>query len=133
MAVLPHVASPAEETATSVDGPPAVVQAPQVAGCGVTAIGDWLQWPVAVNCTGVPLALAVAGLTLSDCSSRLPLPPQPPAANPNTAINKNCLSGNLLMSIPSSPASLDPISRLPVTLLAEIAEKSPLPSSGLSN
>lgn len=99
--MLLHVASPVEETVTSVVGTLAVVHAPHVAAIGVSVIGVALQWPVAVNCTGVPFALAIAGLTLSDCSSRGPLlPPQPLAINAAAASNESTLSGNLLIRRP---------------------------------
>lgn len=76
MAALAQVASPFEETVTSVVKPTVApaVHATQFAGIGTSVAGDALQWPVAVNCTDEPFAVAVAGLMLSDSSSRLPVP-----------------------------------------------------------
>lgn len=97
LAPLAQAASPVDETVTSVVGTPPVVHAPQVAGSGVTVVGDWLQCPVAVNCTDE--LLAVAGVMLSDCSSRLPVA-HPAIASAAAASGHASLSGNLLIAFP---------------------------------
>jgi hypothetical protein len=79
-----------------------VVHALHVAGSGVTMVGGWLQCPVAVNWTGEPLAVAVAGLMLSVCSSRLPVP-HPAIARAATGRSHASLSGNLLTVFPLQP------------------------------
>jgi hypothetical protein len=100
---LAQAASPVVETMTSLVGVESTsVHAPQVALCGVTVIGDVLQWPVAVNCTAEPFALVVAGLMLRDSNCRLPAmhPAITIAAAGNTQTNRR---GDLFMTFPPRP------------------------------